>query len=155
MPADGNPFTIYEMGILTTLMERAIQKTPFQGRTLGEIHGEIYTRMRQEMLTYPSTYDEKILDLLKGKFKNLPWRLSNKQKEQMMTLFNNLSRSRGRMHQPKPEDSLYEGPKDSLQIIEMQVAKCASIVNEAKANVKIAQQIAEQITKLDEFLQEG
>ncbi len=154
-PTDGNPFGIEELGVLTYLMDKAIQKTVFEGRTLGDIHGEIYTRMRQEMIFDGSSFNENVLEILKGKFKNLAWRLSNKQKEQFMTLFNNLSRSRGRMHQAKPEDERYQAPKTALDRIEAEIAKCAAIVADTKQNAQTAQHIAEEVQKLDDFIQEG
>jgi hypothetical protein len=161
-PLDPTPFTQSELNLLAVMLGRSIAKTSIEGRTVHDIHGEIYTRLRQELqsivadpklkLDYNIDEHSKISGIFCRRFKLLPNRLSETQRRQLMTLFNELTRG---SYSRYARNQVFESEQTEMEQIQTLGALASKASEEAIQQAKIAENISQQVKELEKFLDEG
>lgn len=148
-------FSQDELNTLATILGRSIEKTKINNRSPHDIHGEIYTRLRQELAPWRRDGAEpgSLIRVLCGKFKYLTCRLSERQKEQLEMLFNDLTNKTYSRYSRSAV--VHEKEPEGIDALQLEVAKANKAVEEASQAAKVAEQVAQQIDALEQYIQEG
>lgn len=137
-------FSVQELSELDNCLQYAFEEIKdVSGKSDDWIQGEVYTRVRQQMrYIYPSS---PVNGIFKGQLRYMGNRLSPKQREQLVQLYNkNLVQS---------VNQKAETPEGTLEELKMIVAEANRSVQAAELSAKNAETCANSLAKVEKFLQ--
>ena len=141
-------FTDQEFTTLAVAVATAVGNVPLKGKTVDEVYGDIYTKLRQTIQYMKREGQERIKGLFHGPFHSLRWRMSDMEWRQFMAIFRQYAFT------PQEFDKMQIDELSEMRLAQAQVEK---VLVDMRINADRSEKVAEQISKIEKELdqQEG